>query len=197
MSSFSVQRRPTGLRALIAITVMLLLVALNPAAGSAQSQSCTNCTLYAFTELNLRQQPSLDAAVLRFIPMGAPVHRTSGAVTNGYAPVTYDGVSGWAVALGLVATPEEVEAATVPSAPAPAPVPASAPAATSEIRVTLAPLMLRSGSAVDAEPILIIPEGGLLTLTREGAENGYVTVDYDGATGWVYADLIAKQDEVA
>jgi uncharacterized protein YgiM (DUF1202 family) len=194
MSFPMIQRRPTGLRALIAITVVMLLVALNPAAGSAQSQSCTNCTLYAITELNLRQQPSLDAAVLRFIPMGAPVHRTSGAVTNGYAPVTYDGVSGWAVALGLVATPEEAATATVPTTTAPAPAPA--PVASGELRVTLSPLMLRSGPAVDAEPVLVIPEGALLTLTREGAESGYVTVDYDGATGWVYADLIARQDEV-
>jgi uncharacterized protein YraI len=197
MSFVPIQRRPIGLRVLMAFTVMLLLVALNPAAGSAQT--CTNCTLYAITELNLRQEPSLDAAVLRFIPAGAPVHRTSGAVTNGYAPVTYDGVSGWAVALGLVATPEEVTAAAVPTTttPAPASAPAPAPAATSEVRVTLSPLMLRSGPAVDAAPVLVIPEGALLTLTREGAENGYVTADYDGATGWVYADLIARQDEVA
>jgi uncharacterized protein YgiM (DUF1202 family) len=195
MSFVSIRRWPTmGLRALIAIIVMLLLLALNPVAGSAQTQSCTNCTLYAITELNLRQQPSLDAAVLRFIPMGAAVHRTSGAVTNGYAPVTYDGVSGWAVALGLVATPAEVTATAAPSPSAPAPAPA--PAATSEIRVTLTPLMLRSGPTADAEPVLVIPEGALLTLTREGAENGYVTADYDGVTGWVYADLIARQDEV-
>jgi uncharacterized protein YgiM (DUF1202 family) len=187
-----IHRQPTGLQALIAITVMLLLVALNPAAGSAQSQSCTNCTLYAITELNLRQEPSLDAAVLRFIPAGTPVNRTSGAVTNGYAPITYDGVSGWAVALGLVATPEEVTAAAVPTTTAPAP----APATTSEIRVTLTPLMLRSGPTADAEPIQVLPEGARVTLTREGAENGYVTVDYDGATGWVYADLIAREDEL-
>ena len=179
-------------RALVAFTVMLLLVALNPVAGSAQSQSCTNCTLYAITELNLRQEPSLDAAVLRFIPAGAAVHRTAGAGMNGYAPVTYDGVSGWAVALGLVATPEEVTAAAVPTTAAPAP----APAATSEIRVTLTPLMLRSGPGVDAEPILVLPEGARITLTREGAADGYVTVDYDGVTGWVYADLIAREDEV-
>jgi uncharacterized protein YgiM (DUF1202 family) len=194
MSSFLIQRRPMVLRALIALTVMLLLLALNPAAGSAQS--CTNCTLYARTELNLRQGPSLDAAVLRFIPAGAPVHRTTGAESKGYAPVTYEGVSGWAVALGFVATPAEIDAAAVPSAPAPAAVPASAPAATSEIRVTLAPLMLRSSPTVDAEPILVMPEGARLTLTRQGAENGYVTVDYDGVTGWVYADLIARQDEI-
>ncbi len=194
MSSFLIQRLPMVLRALIALTVMLLLLALNPAAGSAQS--CTNCTLYARTELNLRQGPSLDAAVLRFIPAGAPVHRTTGAESKGYAPVTYDGVSGWAVALGFVATPAEIDAAAVPSAPTPAAVPASAPAATSEIRVTLAPLMLRSSPTVDAEPILVMPEGARLTLTRQGAENGYVTVDYDGVTGWVYADLIARQDEI-
>ena len=73
---------------------------------------------------------------------------------------------------------------------------APAPAATGEIRVTLSPLMLRSGPGVDAEPILVIPEGGRLTLTREGAADGYVTVDYNGETGWVYADLIAREDEL-
>jgi uncharacterized protein YgiM (DUF1202 family) len=199
MSFRSIQRRSMVVRALMAFTVMLFLVALNPATGSAQTQSCTNCTLYAITELNLRQEPSLDAAVLRFIPAQAPVHRGTGAVTNGYAPVTYEGVSGWAVALGLVATREEAAAATVPATTAPtttAPAPAPAPAASSEIRVTLTPLMLRSGPGVDAEPILVIPEGGRLTLTREGAADGYVTVDYDGATGWVYADLIAREDEL-
>src|SRR5215204_3981291 len=196
MSSFLIQRRPMVLRALIALTVMLLLLALNPAAGSAQSW--TNCTLYARTELNLRQEPSLDAAVLRFIPAGAPVHRTTGAESNGYAPVTYDGVSGWAVALGFVATPAEIDAAAAPSAPAPATSSTSTSTSTStttstttsETRFTLAPLMLRSGPAVDDEPVLVIPEGARLTLTQQGAENGYVTVDYDGVTGWVYADLI-------
>ena len=195
MSFSSIQRRRTVSQVLVAFTVMLLLVAFNPAAGSAQT--CTNCTLYARTELNLRQGPSLDAAVLRFIPAGAPVHRTTAAESNGYAPVTYDGVSGWVVALGLVATPEEIDAAAAPATTAPAPsAPAPAPVASSETRVTLSPLMLRSGPAVDDEPILVIPEGARLTLTREGAESGYVTVDYDGVTGWVYADLIAREDEL-
>jgi zinc D-Ala-D-Ala carboxypeptidase len=194
----STQRRPAASRALIAFTVMLLLLAFNPAIASAQSQLCTNCTLYARTELNLRQGPSLNAAVLRFIPAGAAVHRTTGAESNGYAPVTYDGVSGWAVALGFVATPAEIDAAAAPSAPATAPATTTTTTSTttSETRFTLAPLMLRSGPAVDDEPVLVIPEGARLTLTQQGAENGYVTVDYDGVTGWVYADLIARQDEL-
>jgi uncharacterized protein YgiM (DUF1202 family) len=199
MSFSSIQRRRTVSQVLMAFIMMVILVALNPAAGGAQSQSCTNCTLYARTELNLRQEPSLDAAVLRFIPAGAPVQRGTGAESNGYAPVTYDGVSGWAVALGLVATPEEIDAVAAPAPAVAAPAttaPAQAPDTTAETRVTLSPLMLRSGPAVDDEPVLVIPEGARLTLTREGAENGYVTVNYDGTTGWVYADLIAREDEL-
>ena len=46
-----------------------------------------------------------------------------------------------------------------------------------------APVVLRSGPDSAAEPILTMPEGALLTLRREGAENGYVTVAYDGVTG--------------
>jgi len=52
--------------------------------------------------------------------------------------------------------------------------------------------MLRSAPAIEAEPILVIPHGGVVTLTWEGAENGYVTVDYGGVTGWAYADLLAE-----
>src|SRR5215212_2620586 len=91
-------------------------------------------------------------------------------------------------------TPEEAAAATVPTTTSPATAPA--PVASGETRVTLSPLMLRSGPGVDAEPILVIPAGGRLTLTREGAADGYVTVDFDGVTGWVYADLIAREDEL-
>jgi uncharacterized protein YgiM (DUF1202 family) len=182
-------------RTLDVMGALLLALALDLRAVAAQTQTpCTNCTLYAITELNLRQDPSLDAAVLRFVPKGAGVTRTTGAEMNGYAPVIYDSVPGWVVALGLVATPEEVEEASVPVTPAPTPAP---PATTENTRVTLSALLLRSGPSVDAEPILTMPDGATLTLTRVGAENGYVTVEYDGVTGWAYADLLARPGEVA
>ena len=38
--------------------------------------------------------------------------------------------------------------------------------------------------------IRAVPQGALVTLTYEGNENGYVTVDYQGATGWMYGDLL-------
>jgi len=176
-----------------------LLVA--PSSGSAQTCTSVGCTVYAYTNLNLRKGPSITAAILGVVPRAAAVTRAAGAVTNGYAPVTYNGVTGWVVALGLVASPSE---ALPPGAPIPTSATATststtpAPTATSSTtsgdtasrRVTLAPLMLRSGSDATADPILVIPEGATVTLTRQGAENGYVTVDYNGTTGWAYADLL-------
>ncbi len=162
------------------LVLALLTLALVPTATVAQT--CTDCTLYAVTELNLRQNAGITAPVLRFVPAGAPVFRTSGAEVNGYAPVTYDSVPGWVVALGLVSSPDRVD-------PDPAPV---APPDSANLRVTLAPLLLRTGPSVDAPAILVMSEGAFVTLTREGAENGYVTVDYDGTTGWAYADLLGE-----
>jgi uncharacterized protein YgiM (DUF1202 family) len=178
------QRRHTLPWALAVLSVMLVAMALQPATGRAQS--CTDCVLYAVTELNLRQDPSLDATVLRFVPEGATVQRAAGEEINGYAPITYDSVPGWVVALGLVASLEDVGAAVSPEEPA--------PAAAADGRYTLSPLVLRSGPSGEAEPILTMPEGAVVTLTREGAEGGYVTVDYDGVTGWAYADLLGGEN---
>lgn len=192
--------RGAWLRVLALCGALLMALAGNPGHGFAQT-SCVNCTRYAGTELNLRQEPSLDAPVLRFIPRGAAVQRTSEKDQNGYAPVIYDGVTGWAVSLGFVDTPEEVAEFVVPGTGAATTPPststsAPAPAANPDTRVTLSPLVLRSGPASDAEPILTMPEGAEVTLTREGAAEGYVTVSYDGTTGWAYADLLARVDEV-
>ena len=181
---------------LVVLGAMLVALLATPAHGGAQS--CTNCILYAGTELNLRQEPSLDGAVLRFIPKGAAVQRTAGGEVNGYAPVIYDRVPGWAVALGFVQTPQEVAefvvpgtaTATVVSTAVPTVAPTATPATSDNLRVTLSPLLLRSGPSVDAAPILTMPQGAQVTLTREGAENGYVTVDYGGTRGWAYADLL-------
>jgi uncharacterized protein YraI len=175
------------------LAVLILALPISAATGQVQSQSCVDCTLYAITELNLRQQPDINAPVLRFVPAGAAVHRDAGKEVDTYAPVTYDGIQGWVVALGLVATLEEVETSPAVGTAAPAP----APVVDANLRLTLEPLMLRSGPSADAEPILVMPQGAALTLTREGAENGYVTANFEGSVGWVYADLIARPSEIS
>ncbi len=80
---------------------------------------------------------------------------------------------------GNPASPDEIE-------------PVAPPAPDGDARVTLSPLLLRSGPSPDAEPILVMPEGATVTLTGEGAQDGYVTVDYDGQPGWAYADLLGE-----
>ena len=65
----SVGRRP-WVRGVLALGLLLIGLLLAPSAANAQT--CATCTLYAITELNLRQGPSLDDPVLRFVPRGAP-----------------------------------------------------------------------------------------------------------------------------
>ena len=197
MSAFAVVNRQTVSKARTALLGALAVVVLAPALVAAQT--ATDPTAYASTALNMRKCPGSADAVLAVVPLGAEVLRGSGAATNGYAPVTYNGVSGWVVDLGLVGTVEEVTAATGPD-PEPAPAPATENAAPAlyagDVRWALRPLLLRGGPDASAEPIATMPEGAVVTLTREGAENGYVTVDYDGLQGWAYADLLGEDESM-
>ena len=194
MGTSETKHQGTSSRRLCILTFVLVTLVLTPAVAKAQTM--TQPVAYAITELNLRKGPSLNDAVLAFVPKGAEVRRGSGQVTNEYAPVTYNGLTGWVVALGLVATRELADTAETVSTPVPvlAPAPESPPSSTtsSNDRVTLEPLMLRSGPTADAEVLAGMPEGSIVTLTREGAENGYVTVDYGGLRGWAFADLLGE-----
>jgi uncharacterized protein YraI len=179
----------------IVVLAALLPLILTPTIGVAQE--CMDCVRYAATELNLREDPTLDAPILHIVPEGSPVQQDVGEETNGYVPVIYDGVEGWVIAVGLVTSPEEIGVgAATTVVPAPAAPAAAAPAApttpSADGRVTLAPLLLRSGPSAEADPMLEMPEGAVVTLTREGAENGYVTVEFDGAIGWAYAELLGE-----
>jgi uncharacterized protein YgiM (DUF1202 family) len=176
-------------RRIVLLGALVLALGLTPTTGGAQE--CTDCVIYAATELNLRQEPALEAPVLRLVPEGSPLQQSAGNETNGYIPVSYDSVVGWVIAPGVVSSPAEVGVGAATAA-APSPTTASADA-----RVALVPLLLRSGPAIDAEPILTMPEGTVVTLTREGAENGYVTVDVDGVIGWAYADFLGESSAAA
>ena len=177
-------------RRIVVLGALVLALVLIPTTGVAQE--CTDCAIYAATELNLRQDPALEAPVLRIVPESGPLQQTAAEETNGYIPVSYDGVPGWVIASGVVSSPEEVAVGAATTA---AP---STPSTTSaDARLTLVPLLLRSGPSIDAEPILTMPEGAVVTLTREGAENGYVTVEIDGVIGWAYADFLGEPSDEA
>lgn len=184
MTELRVGHRRSRRRALGILGAAAMAFALAPVTSLAQTT--VQPVVYARTDLNLRKGPGSQDAIYMVIPLGAEVHRRAGEITNDYAPVTYRGTEGWVVALGLVSTPSEIGLAPVEETP---------PEETLSlyeqgVRVTLTPLMLRSGPSLEAEPITGMPEGSLVTLTREGWDNGYVTVDYVGAQGWAYADLL-------
>ena len=54
-----------------------------------------------------------------------------------------------------------------------------------------------AGPSLDAEVILVMPAGSIVTLTYEGYQNGFVTVDDDGRRGWAYADVLAEPGATA
>ena len=178
--------------------LLLALLAAGAGAGLASQRpavaqtTCVRCTRYAITNLNQRKGPNLADEVLQVVPGGAAVIRESDAETNGYTLVTYLGVSGYVVALGLQAAPPPTSPNPGPT-PVPTPAPPDVPGQPAgEARVTLVALNLRSGPSPDDPVVAVIPAGETVVLTREGAENGYVTVDWGGADGWVYADLIGE-----
>jgi hypothetical protein len=178
---------PHGIVLRIVFVLGALALSVIQTSPEARAQTCTNCVVVAGIDLDLLAEPRLEAVVLRVIPRESLLRRDAGPETNRLVPVTYGGVSGWVIADGIFPAPKSIagSATTVPTAP-----PAPSTTTRTNARVTLAPLMLRSAPATEAEPILVIPLGGVVTLTQEGAENGFVTVDYGGVRGWAYADLL-------
>ena len=178
---------PHGIVLRIVFVLGALALSVIQSSPAAQAQTCTNCVVVAGIDLDLLAEPRLEAAVLHVIPRESLIVRGAGPETNRLVPVTYGGVSGWVIADGIFPAPKSIAGYATTASTAP---PAPSTTASTNARVTLAPLMLRGAPAMEAEPILIIPLGEVVTLTWEGAENGFVTVDYGGVRGWAYADLL-------
>ena len=178
---------PHGIVLRIVFVLGALALSVIQTSPAARAQTCTNCVVVAGIDLDLLAEPRPEAVVLRVIPRESLIMRDAGPETNRLVPVTYGGVSGWVIADGIFPAPKSIAGYATTASTAP---PAPSTTASTNARVTLAPLMLRGAPAMEAEPILIIPLGEVVTLTWEGAENGFVTVDYGGVRGWAYADLL-------
>ncbi len=159
---------------------------------SGMAQSADGAVVYAATDLNLRKGPGNTDAIYMTVPAGAELHLASGEATDEYIPVSYNGSHGWVLNIGV--------ALPVGAGESPEVVPGSGDSLSlyqQDARVTLSPLMLRLAPDIESEAIAGMPEGSLVTLTNEGYENGYILVDYGGARGWAYADLLAEPNEVS
>lgn len=123
------------------------------------------------TDLNLRDGPGTDFAVLAVMPTGATVTLT-GSSENGFLSVQYGGTVGWAAVDYLAGG-----SATTPS-------PATGAA------TTTTDLNFRAGPSTSDAIIAVLAPGTSVTLLGQSS-NGFIQVDYQGTTGWVYADYIA------
>ncbi len=159
---------------------------------SGMAQSADGAVVYAATDLNLRKGPGNTDAIFMTVPAGAELHLASGEATDEYIPVSYNGAHGWVLNIGVALpvgageSPEAIQESDD-----------SLSLYQQDARVTLSPLMLRLAPDIESEAITGMPEGSVVTLTNEGYENGYILVDYGGARGWAYADLLAAPDEVS
>ena len=138
----------------------LMLAVTGSRATPADARSCDPCPAYTTANLNLRAAPSLSAQVYLVIPNGAEVGRATSGDANGFAQVTYNGVTGWASTAYLRWPDANMSTAT-----------------------TTANLNLRAAPSTTAKVILVIPAGSKVQLTGHGSGN-YAYVIYNGTSGY-------------
>lgn len=137
------------------------------------SQGTTTVT----EDLNLRAGPTTASTILAVMPAGT-ILAITGTADQGFLPVNYDGVAGWAYSAYL-------STGGTPAGPAPA-----APTAGGGTSTVTDDLNLRSTASLDSAVLTMMPTGATVTLTG-GSDNGFVSVRYGGIEGWAWAAYLS------
>jgi uncharacterized protein YgiM (DUF1202 family) len=151
-------------------------------------------TAYASDVANLRAAPSESSEVLRVLPLGGPVTIT-GAPSEGWTPVWYNGTVGYISAdlLSAFTTAPSTAAAPASLAQEATPLAAADPAAESGAgelaATTLRNVNLRGGPAMTAPIMGTIPPGTSLTALA-GPDQGFYQVQYGEQVGWIAAEYL-------
>jgi uncharacterized protein YraI/peptidoglycan/xylan/chitin deacetylase (PgdA/CDA1 family) len=125
-------------------------------------------TATTISALNLRQQPSTSSAIVRVMPEGASVEIT-GALIDGWYPVSYDGSVGYAYADYLELS-----------------VPSVTTGASARVRVALS---LRAGPSTTYARLAVMPAGAIVLLTGE-IQDGFWQLTYNGTMGWASSQYL-------
>ncbi|MEZ4530773.1 MAG: SH3 domain-containing protein [Thermomicrobiales bacterium] len=128
--------------------------------------------------LNLRSGPGTNYSILTVMPDGATVSIT-GSLVNGFYPVRYNGINGYASATYLALS----------SQPTPTSVPNTPTQQPTEPAWTTANVNLRSGPGMNYSVIQVVPSGSAVTVTGS-ATNNYYPVTYSGVAGYISADYL-------
>lgn len=134
--------------------------------------------VYTVDDVNMREGPGFDRAVLCRVPEFVELHRTA-IVSSGWSKVTYKDQVGY-ISTGYLAekhpgqseTPEEEEV--------------------SETVYTTREVNLRKGPGTDKAIVGRIPEGTELVRTAV-TETGWSKVSYNGETGYVSGDYLSTE----
>ena len=145
----------------------------NPgSSGNSGSATVIDTAVVFDGRLNMRSGPGTSNSVLLVLPDAAEVG-ILGSSQNGFYPVRYNGVDGWATAdyldFGGSASP-------------------------SDAGLTLyadGTLNLRSGPGTGFGVLLVIPGGGAVETTGS-SENGFWPVVYSGTAGYASADFLLE-----
>ncbi len=127
--------------------------------------------------VNLREQPSRESGVLTIVPGGSAIDPT-GRTADGYVEAAWDGTTGWIDAAyvdnaGTASAAQPADGASTETGPS------GTATATTDVNI-------RSGPSRSAAVVDIVPAGSVVTLTGKRAE-GYYSVSYEGAVGWIDA----------
>jgi uncharacterized protein YraI len=135
--------------------------------------SCDPCPVVTTDDLNLRSGPGTSYSIIRVMPKGTEVV-ASNSHQNGFAPVTVDGVDGWASALYLI-SPNAAEVTGT--------------------RTTVDYLNLRKSPGTDKEIIDVIPALTVVDSTDQVVD-GFRFVFFDGLPGWAFDDYLGNGDHM-
>lgn len=120
-------------------------------------------------QLNLRAEPSTDAAVVSQLTRGTELLVDTEAAVDGWYPVRFSAVGTGYVSAEYLALQEENGALT-------------------ELRVSAGPLNVRSAASTDSERLGQLSTGA--TVTAVDYVDGWFAIDYNGATGYVSAEYV-------
>jgi uncharacterized protein YraI len=137
--------------------------------------------------VNLRAGPSYADTVLRVIPPGGAVTITGG-VSNGWAPVWYNGTWGYVSTEFLASQPASSASLAQEAAPA-SPAAAPAPESGALQATALSDVNLRAAPDLNSSVLTTIPPGTALS-PLAGPEAGFYQVQYGGQTGWAAAEFL-------
>ena len=129
--------------------------------------------------LNLRSGPGTSYSVLAVMPGGSTVSIT-GSLINGFYPVRYNGIDGFASATYL-------QLGSQPTA-----TPTTQP---TETAWTTANVNLRSGPGTNFSSLTVVPNGAAVTVTGSLTSSFY-PVTYNGTAGYISATYITFDEPV-